>query len=1461
MFKVIGLARQVLANVVLCFSLMALGLVIVVPMALEMQALLMVTTISAALILSRLRSRAMTPVMIVVSVTVSLRYMYWRTTETLVFGNGLEVFLGYGLYLAEIYTLIILILGYVQTAWPLERRIVPLPDDISLWPTVDVYIPTYNESLSVVQDTVLAAQNLAYPRDKMSIYILDDGKRPEFGAFAAAAGVGYIARPDNNHAKAGNLNHALGKTSGELICIFDCDHVATQIFLQATVGAFLDDPKLALIQTPHHFYSPDPFERNLAAGRKVPNEGELFYGPVQKGNDFWNATFFCGSCAVIRRDALQDTGGFAVETVTEDAHTALKLQRKGWNTAFLGIPLAAGLATERLVLHIGQRIRWARGMTQIMRLDNPMFGRGLSLTQRLCYLNAMLHFQFAWPRIVFLTAPLAYLLLDQNIISSSAAAIFVYALPHLAVAIITNTRIQGKHRYTFWGEIYETVLCFHIALPTLVTLFSPKRGKFNVTDKGDLLDKDYFDARIVRPHILVAIVLLLGIALGCARYFWLATIAPNPYVLALNIAWAVFSLVLLLAAIAVAHEKRQVRETIRIDIELPVVLHLDNGRTLQTTTEDISMGGMRLKLPNETMLTEVVEYAEITYGERSQIFEVRVTGASPGILRLNFQAPGIAQRRELVRIIMGRADAWLPVAKLRRDRPLHSLMLVIATAFAPLLRRRKRYQAADAPKSAERATSGVALVLLGALLLATSAGESFAQEATLPELPALEVDELETVEAPLPMFSIPTRVETLTFSKLGFATDPSIRGLRGELNVPFSVSQQYLVTEARLKLTLSHSDQLLPGTSDLEILLNGELIQRIALTPDQASGQSVEVPLDPMIMLPYNHLVLRLRAHYSDQCENPFNPALWAKLSRSSTIELVTQPLPMVNDLALLPQPFFDPASQNIVSLPFVLGAEPNAAMAESAAAVASYFGAQAGYRGARFEVFYDELPSENAVVVATADALPTGLNLGAIDGPTLAVIDNPREPLSKLLLVLGRDAAEVKTAVDVLTLQRQKLEGAAAKVQAAPVSPRVPFDAPAWLATDRPVPLVQLATDDDRLSSTSLMPGQMTVDFRASPDTFVWRNGNVPLHLRYRFPEGEWFDASRSRLDIALNDRYLTSLPVLKPGLLEKVKQQFGYPARLEEIVVPIPAYLIYGQNRLSFYFNMDYGDTTLCGPTLPDRAYSAIEGDSSIDLSNTYHFAQLPNLSFFVGAGFPFTRMADLSETLAVLPKAPTTAEMQAFLELAGRFGNSTGYPARGLRVQLGSQISDAMKGRDLLVVGQIGPRLEVDPLLASTVFRRDEAHLRIRQQTTLERAVTLIKGDWSRETGNADRTLSGYTSFQGLLSAASPVDEARVMVMVLASRQEWLPDAVQRLENAQLNTQIRGDLAVFESNNRVMSYRVGPQLTYGTLPLNKYARWVFSERPFLLMFMLVFAAALTAACLYPLLRNRAARREKSQ
>lgn len=280
------------------------AVIITTPMDSQKQYIFGLISIGMMFLLGFSKSRKITVVMVILSALMSSRYIWWRTTETLHFNSEVEAILGIGLYLAELYVWLILILGFLQTTWPLKRTIVPMPDDTRLWPTVDIYIPSYNESLEVVRDTVLAAQCIDYPRDKLRVYLLDDGKRSEFARFAADVGVGYITRDDNRHAKAGNLNHAMKITKGELICIFDCDHVATRTFLQATVGPFLNDPKLALLQTPHYFYSPDPFERNLRAARSMPNEGSLFYGPVQQGNDNWNATFFCGSCAVIRRSAL-----------------------------------------------------------------------------------------------------------------------------------------------------------------------------------------------------------------------------------------------------------------------------------------------------------------------------------------------------------------------------------------------------------------------------------------------------------------------------------------------------------------------------------------------------------------------------------------------------------------------------------------------------------------------------------------------------------------------------------------------------------------------------------------------------------------------------------------------------------------------------------------------------------------------------------------------------------------------------------------------------------------------------------------------------------------------------------------------------------------------------------------------------------------------------------------------------
>ncbi|GAA4328792.1 UDP-forming cellulose synthase catalytic subunit [Pigmentiphaga soli] len=660
----------------LAVAAMLFALVVTVPFDLYQQLIFATVCFILALILSRTPGRLAVLAMIVLSVTASCRYMYWRLTSTLGFETWIDTFFGTGLVIAELYALVILLLGYFQTAWPLQRKPVPMPADPSTWPTIDIFIPTYNEPLDVVKQTVFTALGLDWPLDKFKVYVLDDGRRAEFREFCQEVGVGYITRDNNRHAKAGNINAALKNTDGEYVAIFDCDHIPTRSFLQICMGWFLRDPKLAMLQTPHFFFSPDPFEKNLDTFRTVPNEGELFYGLVQDGNDLWNATFFCGSCAVIRRGPLDEVGGIAVETVTEDAHTALKLNRRGYNTAYLAIPQAAGLATESLSGHIGQRIRWARGMAQICRVDNPLLGPGLKFGQRLCYLNAMLHFFYGAPRLIFLTAPLAYLLFGAHVFQSTALLIAAFAMPHILHASITNSRMQGRYRHSFWNEVYESVLAWYILRPVLVAFINPRLGKFNVTSKGGLIGQSYFDWTIARPYIVLMLLNLGGLALGIGR---LAFGNAEAITVLINLFWTVYNIVITSASIAVASETKQIRHAPRVTAALRATLRFADGKTLAVETQDFSQTGVGIKVPAELELPigEAVQVS-IFRNEEEGVFPATVAFRHGERLGLRFEALNTQQQIELAQLTFARADNWAKVwGHSTPDTPLAALRGVI----------------------------------------------------------------------------------------------------------------------------------------------------------------------------------------------------------------------------------------------------------------------------------------------------------------------------------------------------------------------------------------------------------------------------------------------------------------------------------------------------------------------------------------------------------------------------------------------------------------------------------------------------------------------------------------------------------------------------------------------------------------------------------------------------------------
>ena len=453
----------------------------------------------------------------------TFRYGYWRIAMAIAYfrnpgsaWSDVNAFFIYLLLLAECYAFMVLLLGYIQMLWPLRRKPVPLPDDLKEWPAVDVLIPTFNEPLSMVRFTALAAMNIDWPAEKLHVYILDDGRREEFRAFAEEAGIGYLTRDNNVNAKAGNINCALGRAESPFVAIFDSDHVPTRSFLQIAMGWFLRDGKLAMLQTPHYFYSPIHSNRNLGQFRVTPNEGEAVLRSGAGGQRLLERGLLL---RLLRCDPAQRTGrgggngsgnrdgGRAYLAAHADAgmehrlhqHSAgcwtgnRAIERACATTHPLGAWHGAGAAS-------GEPIMGAR----------PEAGTAIVLLQCDDAFSICTAAAFSW------TAPLIYLVLGQTRFPL-LAMILAYAAPHLVLSNLTNARIQGRHRHTFWNEIYETVLAPYIFLPTMMALFGARKGSFDVTAKGGVVNREFFDAHIARPYLMLLGFNLLGLLCAVAR--------------------------------------------------------------------------------------------------------------------------------------------------------------------------------------------------------------------------------------------------------------------------------------------------------------------------------------------------------------------------------------------------------------------------------------------------------------------------------------------------------------------------------------------------------------------------------------------------------------------------------------------------------------------------------------------------------------------------------------------------------------------------------------------------------------------------------------------------------------------------------------------------------------------------------------------------------------------------------
>jgi cellulose synthase (UDP-forming) len=1459
-----------------------------VPLSAEDQFIFAVGCLLLFLVVNRFKGRAASAFLVVLSLCVTARYLHWRVTETIDYATPQQGFFMIGLVLAEFYAGIAMFLGYFQTLWPLNRKPVPMPRDVDLWPEVDVYVPTYNESLDVVRPTVLAALAIDWPPERLKVWILDDGRRQEFRRFAEECGCGYIVRGDNKGAKAGNINHALKHTRAPFIAIFDCDHVPTRGFLQLTMGWLMRDRRLAMVQTPHHFYSPDPFERNLTVGRDVPNEGQMFYGMVQPGNDLWDAAFFCGSCAVIRREALEEVGGVPHQTVTEDCHCSLKMQRRGWRTAYLRVPLASGLATERLLIHIGQRMRWARGMIQIFRVENPLFASGLRLGQRLCYFSANFYYLFAIPRLVFLTSPLAFLLLGQNVIAASPLAIAAYAGSHVIHAIGTASRLSGRVRHSFWSEIYETVMVFYLLPLTIVTLLSPAKGKFNVTDKGGLLPEGYYDLRAVWPNMVLTALLLTGVGFGIQGLLTYPSDSLEFQAFLLNGLWAAMCLIPVIAGVAVGRERRQIRASARSLAAVPVELIAEDGTTVQGTTRNLSLGGAAAVLTEDAMAPSGAVRARFALGDGSVEVPATVLRVSEQNVSLSFSPTTLEENAAIVRVVFSRADAWADAMHHEQDRPLRSLANVVRAAGAAfvgktgLFRPSRRPAAARAPVRsaapqlprrtdvlAPRSASSAAAILLACLLASGAAAQAPVRlpTLTLPEAPALPpIVELpqDGTSAPAAASAPEARQVTRSLRQLGLRGPMQLRGVSDLQGVQFGLRADEVVTAARLVVSGATSPALLAEYTQIAFTLNEQFIG--AVQPDRAVPRfgPVEFPVSPLFFTDLNRLNVRFSGRYTQGCNDPLSGLLWANVSDLSALHLTVERISTPRDLARLPEPFFDRRVLRMpLILPFVLPGDSSPEALRAAAIAASWFAVQAEFRGAQFPVS-SAVPSQgHAVLMVVGNQATAGLDLASLDGPTLAILPNPNDPYGQILVVGGRNAAEAATAATALAFGRAVLAGERAAVEAPDPAPRSPYDAPRWINTERPVRFRELV-DAEAMQASGFAPGAIEVPLRTAPDLYVARGHGIPIEVGFRAPPGPVTDIRVSRLDLAFSDFYLRSLPFrgeVGPWPLSWALAQFGWPAEVQRGSAQVPPYLVSGQNAVQLRFDMRplyRGDCV----AVPADVRASIDPDSTIDLSDAHRFALLPNLAFFAGAGFPFTRMADLSETAVVLPDRPNTVEVSAFLELVGRLAATVGLPATGLAV-VGPARLQEVADRDLIVLGPLGRQSALNTLMreGQAPVRLDGERLAIALPAPMRDVgrtlMTLLGGAPGAERQRAAaRLASPPEGFGALLGFESPLAEGRSVVALVSAVPAGLEGLLAVLRDPQRQPQVQGDVTIV-TPGAVESFRTGQTYWHGRLPFWLWPEFYLGARPLVMLGILAVACLLIALPLRRALRVRAARR----
>ncbi|EKM95050.1 cellulose synthase regulator protein [Stutzerimonas degradans] len=713
--------------------------------------------------------------------------------------------------------------------------------------------------------------------------------------------------------------------------------------------------------------------------------------------------------------------------------------------------------------------------------------------------------------------------------------------------------------------------------------------------------------------------------------------------------------------------------------------------------------------------------------------------------------------------------------------------------------------------------------------------------------PSLDADAADVAEPAPPSWS-----SSRSFSDLGRPRDQLLLGIRNAEQVEFGLRHDRIATAATLHLDYTPSPALLPVLSHLRVYLNDELMGTLPITQEQI-GQRVrkELTLDPRLLGDFNRVRVEFVGHYSDICEDPAHSGLWLNLGRQSRVSLDEQALDVTGDLAWFPLPFFDERDTQQLNIPVVFTGAPTLGEQRAAGILASYFGSLAAWRSATFPVLFDTLPAtaerpQPALVFATNDRRPSFLaEHPKADGPTVELIDHPQNRYSKLLLVSGRNDDDLVIAATALALDRGQLRGNRIRLDQVEPPLRKPYDAPNWIRTDRAVQLSELIDYPQQLQVSGLQPYPITLDINLPPDLFVWRNQGIPLQTRYRYTPPTTTD--ESRLNISVNDQYISSIPLQGSDSRSSVENLrlnvLAADSTAESEKLLVPALKMGMRNKVRFEFNfaskLGNAQRDRCQTYLPTNIQAAIDEQSTIDLSGYHHYMAMPDLKAFSRSGFPFSRMADLSETLVLTSAQPDEAQIGTLLDTLALIGSQTGYPAFGVQIT-DNWATAAQADADLLLLGPLPNELIND---ASLPF-------------LLQSPRSWLQHGAAEQSAGGKLGMSANGPLAAVVGQQSPFHAQRSLVALLASTPadyDLLRDA---LTDSGKQEAFAGAVTLIRTSG-VSSHVVGEPYYVGTLPWWLLLWFHLSAHPVLLAFLAAASVVLFAIVLWRALRWAARRR----